>query len=106
MNKLLIFVATWALGLLLATNSNAAWASGSTIKRSSSARTQFAKANTCPKTGKNKLPCPGWIIDHVIPLCAGGADNPSNMQWQTLEASLAKDRGERTLCAALRKAKK
>jgi len=32
------------------------------------------------------------IVDHVTPLKRGGADSPSNMQWQTKEE--AKDKWE------------
>jgi hypothetical protein len=39
------------------------------------------------------------VVDHVIPLCAGGADTPVNMQWQTVDAGKAKDRAERAQCA-------
>jgi hypothetical protein len=34
------------------------------------------------------------VVDHVIALKRGGADAPSNMQWQTVEAAKAKDRVE------------
>ncbi len=37
----------------------------------------------------------GYVIDHVIPLCAGGADDPLNMQWQTIAEAKAKDREEK-----------
>lgn len=67
-------------------------------KRSSSARRQFARANPCPATGKPVLPCPGYVIDHIWPLCAGGRDIPANMQWQTARESYSKDRWERRLC--------
>jgi len=46
------------------------------------------------------------VVDHVKPLCAGGADRPRNMQWQTLAESKKKDIQERRLCAALRKARR
>jgi hypothetical protein len=34
------------------------------------------------------------VIDHVKPLKRGGADEPSNMQWQTKEAAKQKDKTE------------
>lgn len=71
--------------------------------RSQSARVHFVRANACPATGMNKLPCKGWVIDHIKPLCAGGADAPSNMQWQTLADSYKKDRQERAYCRSLTK---
>ncbi len=36
----------------------------------------------------------GYVIDHVRPLKRGGADAPSNMQWQSVAAARAKDRVE------------
>jgi hypothetical protein len=45
---------------------------------------------------------PGFVVDHVLPLCAGGADAPSNMQFQEHAASLVKDAHELALCRALR----
>ncbi len=39
--------------------------------------------------------CPGYVIDHVKRLECGGADDPSNMQWQTVAEGKAKDRTER-----------
>jgi hypothetical protein len=27
----------------------------------------------------------GWVVDHITPLACGGADDPSNMQWQTID---------------------
>jgi len=45
---------------------------------------------------------PGYVVDHIVPLCAGGADAPSNMQWQTVEEGKVKDRQERAMCARRR----
>ncbi|HYI97437.1 MAG TPA: HNH endonuclease signature motif containing protein [Bryobacteraceae bacterium] len=38
--------------------------------------------------------CAGYVIDHIVPLKRGGADNPENMQWQTKAEATAKDRWE------------
>ncbi len=45
---------------------------------------------------------PGHVVDHKVPLACGGADAPSNMQWQTTEDAKAKDRVERQGCATHR----
>lgn len=66
---------------------------------SSQARAQFMRAHPCPLTGKPSGACKGWVVDHVVPLCAGGADKPANMQWQTRADSLEKDKLERKQCA-------
>ena len=62
------------------------------IARSTSAKHDFQKAHPCPATGKAARSCPGYVIDHVAPLKRGGADSPSNMQWQTKAAAKAKDK--------------
>lgn len=41
----------------------------------------FRAENPCPATGRTRGACAGWEIDHVVPLCAGGADHPTNLQW-------------------------
>jgi hypothetical protein len=64
------------------------------IKRSSVAKHEFQRSNPCPSTGKTSGACPGYVIDHVTPLKRGGADAPSNMQWQTKENAKAKDKVE------------
>lgn len=65
------------------------------IKRSEAAKDAFKHSHPCPSTGKSSGACPGYVIDHVRPLSKGGADAPSNMQWQTSEAAKAKDKWER-----------
>ena len=64
------------------------------IARSSAARSEFKKAYPCPSTGRTSGTCPGYVIDHIQPLKRGGADAPSNMQWQAMAAARAKDRTE------------
>lgn len=49
--------------------------------RSQSAKNAFKQVHPCPATGKARGGCPRYVIDHVRPLCAGGADSPTNMQW-------------------------
>jgi hypothetical protein len=65
----------------------------------------FRKVNACPATGLNFGPCPGWVVDHVCPLCWGCLDNPFNMQWQEKQVSYIKDVFEREACALKKKHK-
>jgi hypothetical protein len=46
------------------------------------ARRDFRRVHPCPATGKTKGRCPGWVIDHIVPLRDGGLDDPANMQWR------------------------
>lgn len=64
------------------------------IKRSATAKNRFRKENPCPSTGKGSGACPGYLIDHVVPLKRGRKDSPENMQWQTKEEAKAKDKLE------------
>ncbi len=64
------------------------------IARSTKAKDAFRKRNPCPSTGKTSGACPGYVIDHITPLKRGGADDPTNMQWQTKESAKAKDKTE------------
>lgn len=63
--------------------------------RNSVERHAFIKANACPSTGARRLPCPGYVIDHIEAIACGGPDHQSNMQWQTVAEGKAKDRWER-----------
>lgn len=64
------------------------------IARSRSAKGSFEHSTPCPSTGRASGACPGYVVDHVKPLKRGGADAPTNMQWQTKEAAKAKDKTE------------
>jgi hypothetical protein len=66
-------------------------------------RALFLKMNACPANGVTRGKCPGYIIDHIKPLCAGGPDRWSNMQWQTVADAKVKGRDERRMCAKPRK---
>lgn len=73
-----------------------------TTQRNGSAVREFKRVNPCPVTGKAKGPCPGYVIDHIKPLACNGADTPANMQWQTRQEALEKDRWERKSCQSKR----
>ena len=59
---------------------------------------EFRSTHLCPSTGDKTGPCPGYVVDHIVPLCWGGLDVPSNMAWQELQESYKKDVFERAAC--------
>lgn len=77
-------------------------ASDGSIARSTVVVSAFRRAHPCPSTGRRTGACPGWQVDHVIPLAACGCDAVSNLQWlpveiKTAAGALAKDRWERVV---------
>ena len=64
------------------------------IHRSATAKHDFQRSHPCPSTNKSSGACPGYVVDHRVPLKRGGADHPSNMDWQTKAEAKAKDRVE------------
>lgn len=71
--------------------------------RSQATRAAFQREHPCPATGASRGACPGYVVDHIIPLCAGGEDRPENMQWQIRADGLEKDRHEHRLCRLLKR---
>lgn len=71
-------------------------AAASADTRSSATVRKFKRINPCADT----VACA--IVDHRVPLCAGGADSVQNLQWQSRIESLRKDRQEREVCRAMR----
>lgn len=61
----------------------------------------FTLTVPCPATGETGHRCPGFIRDHFIPLCAGGADAVSNLWWEGAARAAEKDRRELQLCHRL-----
>jgi hypothetical protein len=53
------------------------------IIRSAAVKAAYRKVHPCPSTGSYKAAdaCPGWAINHVIPLASGGCDSVINMVW-------------------------
>lgn len=59
---------------------------------------EFRREHPCPSTGAARGACPGFEIDHVQPLCAGGLDDVSNLQWLSLEAHRLKTKRDVAAC--------
>lgn len=65
----------------------------------------FRATHPCPSTQQRTGACPGYVVDHQYPLCAGGADAVDNMMWQAADQARVKDRLEHELCALKAKAR-
>lgn len=76
--------------------------SDGSISRRADVLRAFRSIHPCPSTGRRSGACPGWNIDHVIPLANFGCDAVSNLQWLPVETKrcgkwYCKDRWERTV---------
>lgn len=72
------------------------------IARSKAVLRAYQKIHPCPSTGATTGKCPGWALDHVIPLACGGCDSIENLQWLKLSIKscagpYCKDRWERAI---------
>lgn len=70
---------------------------GKTLRSNAVVR-EFKKLHPCPYEPGN------CVADHSWPLCAGGKDAVSNLQWQRRDESYVKDAWERRLCGSIHKA--
>ena len=61
-------------------------------------RVLFEQKHPCPADGKSGGACSGYVIAHVVPLCSGGKDLPSNMRWQPVAETQAGAREAHKLC--------
>ncbi len=48
-----------------------------------------------------RRPVPRHQVDHIVPLCVGGADVDANIQIEPIEEALRKDELERRVCIAV-----
>jgi hypothetical protein len=93
-------ISRWSPGAVVGSNRRHGIAASATpehhvtVHRSAAARDAFKREHRCPSTGRPRGACPNYVIDHIKPLAIGGADAPSNMQWQTIKAAKAKDKIE------------
>ena len=72
-------------------------------ERSEKAKDSFKYSHPCPSNGNKHGACPGYVIDHITALACGGADDPSNMQWQSVAEGKAKNKWERKGCESGKK---
>ena len=61
-------------------------------------RALFVQKHPCPADGKSAQACSGYVITHVVPLCSGGRDLPSNMRWQPVAETQASVQEPHKLC--------
>lgn len=72
--------------------------------RGTAAKAEFRRIHPCPSTNNVRGACPGWQVDHVIPLASCGCDIVENLQWLKVEIKTCagencKDRWERKINA-------
>lgn len=83
----------YAIAILVGVCASAAAAG--TPQRDPKTVAAFKRTHPCPATGLIQKSCPGWIVDHVIPLSSYGENTVANMQWQTEMDAAAKDKLEK-----------
>lgn len=61
------------------------------IRRRSDVLTAYKKLHPCPGTGRTTGACPGWALNHIVPLAKGGCDAVSNLAWIPVEVKSCAD---------------
>lgn len=61
------------------------------IARSSAVTRAFRSVYPCPSTGSTSGACPGWQMNHTIPLACGGCDALSNLDWMPVTIKTCAD---------------
>lgn len=79
-----------------------ATAADARIPRSSAVVAEFKRLHPCPANGAIRGACPGWEVDHIDALCAGGPDTVANMQWLTKQAHAQKTKRDVMRCRQLK----
>lgn len=92
-------MASRAVALAIAAVALALSTAATATERDPHQRALFVKSQPCPANGNTRDRCPGYVVDHIQPLCAGGKDHPSNMPWQTVADAKVKDREARKMCS-------
>lgn len=98
MNRNYILIGLYLSGLILAAGVIGSQAKAETV-RSQTVVNHFKKERPCPSTNLTKGSCPGYVVDHIVPLACRGLDDPINMQWQSILEGKKKDRWERKDCS-------
>jgi len=64
--------------------------SSSGTHRNPNVRAAFRRTHPCPSTGRSAGGCPGYEVDHIVPLYKGGSDATGNMHWLSTSEHKAK----------------
>ncbi|HZE61624.1 MAG TPA: hypothetical protein VE085_13830 [Burkholderiales bacterium] len=94
------------VGLLIFGGGLMGWAlSQTTHLPEPDARVMYMKRHPCPANGNTRGACPGYALNYVKPLCAGGPGRPTNVQWLSQADAKRKDRLDAQECRAARRQK-
>jgi hypothetical protein len=67
------------------------------------AQAEFQRLHPCPANDARAGSCPGYVIEHVVPLCLGGPDVAYNLRWQTVDEAKMNEVRDTRRCPAPRR---